>query len=144
MYLECRMNSGSEVSMMVFFRVQTRLFCDVYSAFRALSQPERIAKWSSLIPGHIDGKKHEKVFWSDLSGVLSKFQLTFYVMNCTEETEYCSEIHALLKCGDEPFDLEEGEKDYLLALMEDLRVHFNREWCISEFDLSHPKLLKSR
>lgn len=129
---------------MVFFRVQTRLFCDVYSAFRALSQPERISRWSSLIPKHIEGKKHEKVFWSELSGVLSRFQLEFYVMNCTEETEYCSEIHVLLKCGDEPFQLEEDEKSCLIALIEDLRAHFNKEWCISEFDLSHPKLLKSR
>ena len=130
--------------MMVFFRIQTRLFCDVYSAFRALSQPERISRWSLLIPKHIEGKKHEKVFWSELSGVLSRFQLEFYVMNCTEETEYCSEIHVLLKCGDEPFQLEEDEKSCLIALIEDLRAHFNKEWCISEFDLSHPKLLKSR
>ena len=129
---------------MVFFRVQTRLFCDVNSAFRALTHPESISKWSSLIPKHMDGVKPEKVFWTELSGVLSKYQLEFYVMNCTEETEYCSEIHVLLKCGGEAFRLEEDEKANLLALMEDLRTHFNKEWRISEFDLTHPKLLKSR
>lgn len=129
---------------MIFFRVQTRLFCDVNSAFRALSQPERIAKWSSLIPSQIDDKKHEQVLWTDLAGILSKYQLEFYVMNCTESTEYCSEIHALLKCGGEPFVLAEDEKTYFLAVIEDLRAHFNREWRISDFDLSHPKLLKSR
>ena len=92
----------------------------------------------------MDGVKPEKVFWTELSGVLSKYQLEFYVMNCTEETEYCSEIHVLLKCGGEAFRLEEDEKANLLALMEDLRTHFNKEWRISEFDLTHPKLLKSR
>ena len=138
------MNFGREVSVMVFFRVQTRLFCDVNSAFKALTQPELISKWSSLIPKRIDGKKYETVLWSECSGVLSKYQLEFYVMNCTEQTEYCSEIHVLLKCGGESFQLEEEEKVCFLELIEELRAHFNKEWHIGEFDLTHPKLLKSR
>lgn len=129
---------------MQFYRIQTRLFCDVYTAYRHLTQNDKILKWSTIVPGQMESVLNTSVQWTGLPSHSEAIMLEFFIMNCTEDTEFCTEIHLMCKMTtgerlQDDFDLTTCQK-----VLEALREHFNREWIIRDFDLTHPKLLKTR
>ncbi|MBS7527271.1 hypothetical protein KHM83_11320 [Fusibacter paucivorans] len=137
---------------MNFLRVSTRLFCDVYEAFRGLTKDSRMTAWAGKSEaivriGEIEFKMsidlevpNERVEW-----VLPDegLRLTFNMMKCTSKTEYCTEVHLVVASLDgEALSDEVGKVWQRNAnqLMEQLRAHYNKDWVILDTDLSLSQL----
>lgn len=131
---------------MDFIRVNTRLYCDIYEAFRMLSKEARLEKYfgksdSTLILKNesfllecIEKDEYVKVEWHFKSPRVS---FIFNIMNCTSKTEYCTEVHLLIKSFN-PEYLEQNQESFRLignSVLEVLRKHYNKDWVIKDSDL---------
>lgn len=136
---------------MSFIRKQVRLHTDVYDAYRYLKKQERIERWCDEKPADIEGTAYSRVVWHFLIDSHPK-TVTFYIMKCAQKAEYCTEVHAVVEKiemaenGSEETmihvqDTDSGEDPnekvsaWLEAILEKLRVHYNRDWVISESDV---------
>ncbi|HAS74653.1 MAG TPA: hypothetical protein DCS67_10960 [Clostridiales bacterium UBA8960] len=124
---------------MNFIRLQTRLNTDVYGAYRSLTNPEKIVKW--LGHEHVDlvGDPFQSVIWQNYGTEANAQKLEFFLMKCASKTEYCTEVHLLIKfsapmaCTDQAY---EKINNTSLQLLEALRKHFNKDWVIQDRDLT--------
>lgn len=124
---------------MNFIRLQTRLNTDIYGAYRSLTNPEKMLQW--LGEKHMDliGNPYQSVLWQNYGEYPNTKTLEFYLMKCASKTEYCTEVHFLVK-----FDtsLERTDAAYQAVHMESerileaLRKHFNKDWVIQDKDLT--------
>jgi len=132
---------------MKFIRVSTRLYCDIYEAYRALTADRRLVKYFNLedeclyvgereLQINISQKEpYQKVEWTIVNeGV----KATFHIMQCTAKTEYCTEVHLMLHKQNTGLTEPEVEKWRLIGrdLLEVLREHYNKDWVISDEDLN--------
>jgi hypothetical protein len=127
----------------MFIRRKTRLNTDVINALRMLSSEQRIQKWTVNIPTYIDLVNDNQVLWRFDDSDHQNLVFEFHLMQCTQKTEYCTEIHLLIKTGDsigspDESSIEKGEK-----ILEDIRFKFNQSWIIEDKDLNS-SLLKTR
>ena len=136
---------------MRFVRNQVRLNCDLNTAYKSLTNQTKIDQWSNVVPVDIKRENQNAICWSvnipmsDEENASSEganlHLLEFNMMSCTESTEYCTEIHLITKfLGDERDQLNHYSK----ALLEKLRVHFNKSWVIQDKDLTLSSLKRSR
>ena len=127
----------------MFIRRKTRLNTDVINALRMLSSIERIQKWTKDIPDHIEKKTDNHVVWMYDDFDKQRLIFEFYLMQCTQKTEYCTEIQLLLKTGDEKEPPNETATQKAEKVLEDIRFKFNQSWIIEDKDLNS-SLLKTR
>ena len=127
----------------MFIRRKTRLNTDVINALRMLSSKDHIQKWTKDIPDHIEKKTDNHIVWKfdDFDKQMLIFEL--YLMQCTEKTEYCTEIQLLLKTVDEKELPSEMAIQKAEKILEDIRFKFNQSWIIEDKDLNS-SLLKTR
>lgn len=136
---------------MNFVRNQVRLNCDLNTAYKSLTNLAKIADWESESPKEILSDNKNYVQWmvqipfelEDQSTALNQayFKLEFYLMSCTESTEYCTEIHMITKLNEED---SHHLNQYSKALLEKLRFYFNKSWVIQDKDLTLSSLKRSR
>ncbi|MDW7660240.1 MAG: hypothetical protein SCL54_02315 [Bacillota bacterium] len=127
----------------MFIRRKTRLNTDVINALRMLSSIERIQKWTKDIPDHIEKTNDNHVVWKYDDFDKQKLIYEFYLMQCTEQTEYCTEIQLLLKAVDEQEPPNDSGIQKAERVLEDIRFKFNQSWIIEDKDLNS-SLLKTR
>lgn len=131
---------------MNFVRVSTRLFCDIFEAFRGLTKDSRRSVWAGkvddqLVVGdqslrmvEVSEIQNQKVVWSlPEKGI----KMTFNIMQCAAKTEYCTEIHLMVENEEGPIETSEikGLTQLGEALLEQLRQHYNKDWVILDTDL---------
>ena len=132
---------------MNFIRVSTRLYCDIYEAYRALTADRRLVKYFNLedkclyigetkLQVNISEKEpYQKVAWSiENEGVTA----IFHIMQCAVKTEYCTEVHLMIHKQNQNLTEPEVEKWRLIgeALLEVLREQYNKDWVITDEDLN--------
>jgi hypothetical protein len=127
----------------MFIRRKTRLNTDVINALRMLSSIERIQKWTTDIPEHIEKMTDNLVVWKYNDLDQQRLIFEFYLMQCTQKTEYCTEIQLLLKTVDEKEPPNETATQKAEKVLEDIRFKFNQSWIIEDKDLNS-SLLKTR
>jgi hypothetical protein len=136
---------------MRFVRNQARLNCDLNTAYKSLTNQAKIDQWSNVVPVDIKSENQNAICWSvnipmsneenASSEGANLYLIEFNMMSCTESTEYCTEIHLITRFpGDERDQLDHYSK----ALLEKLRVHFNKSWVIQDKDLTLSSLKRSR
>ena len=136
---------------MHFVRNQVRLNCDLNTAYKSLTNQSKINQWTSEAPREIICETSNHIKWSvDIptlyealipSRANASQTLEFYIMSCTENTEYCTEVHLIVKFDDdEKVFLDQYSRD----LLERLRFHFNKTWVIQDKDLTLSSLKRSR
>lgn len=127
----------------MFIRRKTRLNTDVINALRMLSSPERIEKWTTSIPDYIDKRNDNHIIWRFDDSKFKDLIFEFHLMQCTQKTEYCTEIQLLLKTSDSYGSPEESSIEKAEKILEDIRFKFNQSWIIEDKDLNS-SLLKTR
>ncbi|MCD4713280.1 MAG: hypothetical protein K8R73_08365 [Clostridiales bacterium] len=127
----------------MFIRRKTRLNTDVINALRMLSSIERIQKWTTDIPEHIEKMTDNHVVWKYDDFDKQSIIFEFYLMQCTQKTEYCTEIQLLLKTIDEKEPPNESATHKAESVLENIRFKFNQSWIIEDKDLNS-SLLKTR
>jgi hypothetical protein len=137
---------------MNFLRVSTRLFCDVYEAFRGLTKDSRMTAWAGKTGQTVRIGENEfemtivsEVPYERVEWVLPNeaLRLTFNMMKCTSKTEYCTEVHLIVAPLDGEVLSDAVEKDWKTSapqLLEQLRAHYNKDWVILDSDLSLSQL----
>jgi len=132
---------------MNFVRVSTRLYCDIYEIYRTLTMEKRLTKHFNWADGYLkidetriqanisEKEPYQKVVWSMEKGV---FSATFNIMQCTSKTEYCTEVHLMLKKENQTLTELEANQWRLIGevVLEMLREHYNKDWVITDEDLS--------
>ena len=132
---------------MKFVRVSTRLFCDIYEAFRGLTKDSRLEIWSEKKDSIISIGDEKYVF--DFGSFLTNqsviwilpddnVKFIFNLMKCAAKTEYCTEVHLIIEKLDalEIDDTEKVKYEIIGALLlEQLRKHYNKDWVILDTDL---------
>ena len=148
---------------MQFIHKSTRLSCDLGRAFRFLTRPEMIVKWSGYqanIDLKVNGaydlmseeglktkgsfiKKYERekileVSWKDTYNPNEAYDLTIRFMPCKSDTEYCSELHLMFKNVNRSLEEEEVAlySNVFASMFEKLRHYQNKDWVIQDSDLS--------
>ena len=125
---------------MNFLRFQTRINTDIYDAFRFLTKNDKISKWTQLRAENMEQTPYTQVVWQFNDAP----DYEFNIMKCAVKTEYCTEIHMIVKF-DKAYNLTEKEvfdevinieSAKAIALLESLRKHFNKEWTIRDQDLT--------
>lgn len=127
----------------MFIRRKTRLNTDVINAVRMLSSSERVQKWTTNIPNYIDRVNDNLVIWRFDDSKLKGLVFEFHLMQCTQKTEYCTEIQLLLKSEDSNGSPDESSIEKAEIILEDIRIKFNQSWIIEDKDLNS-SLLKTR
>ncbi|MDH8679621.1 hypothetical protein QE109_15785 [Fusibacter bizertensis] len=127
---------------MNFLRFQVRLNTDIYNAYRSLVNIEKILKWTEVRASSITGVPYSQVSWEFEDAL----DYEFNIMQCAVKTEYCTEIHMLIKLdaiNSSKFNEVEALDDFIKsesakanALLESLRKHFNKDWVIQDRDLT--------
>ncbi|GAB6107002.1 hypothetical protein [Fusibacter bizertensis] len=125
---------------MNFLRFQTRINTDIYGAFRMLTKVEKISKWTQVSAEYMESTPYTQVVWQFKDAPSYEFNL----MKCAAKTEYCTEIHLIIKLNSEFISNENETKDDFIALesakaialLESLRKHFNKDWIIQDRDLT--------
>ncbi len=117
----------------MYKRLQTRLAVDLFAAKRLIARKTEIEKWSKVIPDAVDLGNDQHVDWHLTDSVNKPVDMEFYLMKCGAKTEYCTEVHLLVKMQDS-IDPEA----VLLAesVLEALRVKTNKDWVIKDADLN--------
>ncbi len=157
---------------MNFLHKTTRLGCDLGRAFRFLTKPDMIKKWSNLDAdismkkgGHYtltssedavlqlntsgsvildyEREKYLHIEWKDAN---ESYDLLIRFMQCTYETEFCTEMHLMFKHMERSLsELEvESYNDLFETLLEELRKYQNKDWVIQDSDLSMSYLKGSK
>ncbi len=125
---------------MNFLRFQTRINTDIYDAFRFLTKNDKISKWTQLRVENMEQTPYTQVVWHINNAPIYEFN----IMKCALKTEYCTEIHMIVRF-DKVYNLTEKEvfeevidieSAKAIALLESLRKHFNKEWIIRDQDLT--------
>lgn len=130
---------------MKYIRLSTRLFCDVYEGYRALTSDKKMDKWMKGMSIHFQIEEklpYDKVIWK-MEALQCFFE--FNIMKAGQKTEYCTEIHLRIlpiessEIPEEKMTIwsKEGE-----SILEVLRQYYNKDWVIQENDLSRD-ILKS-
>ncbi len=145
-----------------FVKMKTRLNCDLFEAYRSLTRKDKMEKWgaafmedgfeikseSGSLIAQIEayGDLNESVMpviWSgkiilNEEGNLAVEQmckLSFYRMNCTQKTEYCTEVHLMIEPKDET--CEEASLNLVgEMILERIRERYNKDWVILDSDLN--------
>lgn len=150
----------------MFIHKQTRLNCDLTMAYRYFVVDKLANNWLGS-ECEIDLKKNRYNFKSkernhysseildfnreeililnlkdDKCNKDMRLEITF--MKCSSRTEFCSEIHIVHKDFDEKDDDYRYYKNYWEEVLEKLRKIHNRDWVISDGDLSLGILQGSR
>ena len=156
---------------MQFIHKSTRLSCDLGRAFRFLTRPEMLTKWSGYqasIDLKVDGsydlvsqeglntkgsliKKYEReklvqICWKDTYNPNDTYELTIQFMPCKSDTEYCSELHLMFKNVNRKLEKEESTlySELFASMFEKLRHYQNKDWVIQDSDLSMSYLTGSK
>lgn len=117
----------------MYKRLQTRLAVDEYAARRLITQNLLVEKWCSHVPDAINMSNDQHVDWhfNELMG--SPLKLEFYLMRCGVKTEYCTEVHLVVR-QNEPLDSKAFEA--CMSILESLRYKTNKDWVIKDTDLN--------
>lgn len=127
----------------MFVRRKTRLNTDVINAVRMLSYTQHIQKWTINIPIQIEKINENLILWYFRDDESNKLTFEFHLMQCAQNTEYCTEIHLLLRKDDLNISPSLSSIEKAEKILEDLRVKFNQSWIIEDKDLNS-SLLKTR
>jgi len=149
---------------MQFVHKTIRLSCDLNRAFRFLTRPEMIGKWSGseaqvelktsgvyILSNSESGfttenskildyerEKHLHILWKDSEHTSEDFDLLIRIMPCRSDTEFCAELHLLFKHNSRA--LTDGEttfySEYFENLLESLRLYQNKDWVIQDSELT--------
>ncbi len=119
---------------MNFVRNKTRLKGDIYTVIRSLTLHEKISKWTSTNPIEIVRSHDQRVDWRVSYGSNNLTDCQFHVMRCTSETEFCTEVHLMTMVS----NAEEAEAidAFSKALLEELRISYNKAWVIKDSELN--------
>ena len=119
---------------MNFVRNKTRLKGDIYTVIRSLTMREKISKWTTANPDEIVKSKDQRIDWIVSYGSDKTMECQFHLMRCTSETEYCTEVHLLSMVSNE--SEVEAIDAFSKALLEELRVSYNKTWVIGDNELN--------
>lgn len=134
---------------MLYLRNTTRLSCDVYGAYRQLIHPDKIANWLNgveLSINKIEGTMYSEVKWSVVLASGESCDLAFHMMKCTQKSEYCTEVHLVTTTQETrqcELTVDSIYNECSLAILDALRVHFNKDWVIEDKDI-HSSLFSNR
>jgi len=119
---------------MNFVRNKTRLKGDIYTVIRSLTLREKISKWTSTNPLEIVRSHDQRVDWRVSYSSENLIDCQFHVMRCTSETEFCTEVHLMTMVS----NAEEAEAIdvFSKALLEELRISYNKAWVIKDSELN--------
>lgn len=119
---------------MNFVRNKTRLKGDIYTVIRSLTLREKISKWTNTNPKEIVRSQDQRIDWTVSYGSEKMTDCQFHVMRCTSETEFCTEVHLLSMVS----NAEEAEAidAFSKALLEELRISYNKAWVIGDNELN--------
>lgn len=119
---------------MNFVRNKTRLKGDIYTVIRSLTLREKICKWTNTNPKEIVKSHDQRVDWTVSYGSDNMMDCQFHVMRCTAETEFCTEVHLLsMVSNDEEAEVIDA---FSKALLEELRISYNKAWVIKDNELN--------
>lgn len=120
---------------MNFIRLETRIYTDINNGYRYLTNPSKIEKWTQKKPNKTEQEQFSWVVWHFEE---SDYIYTFNLMRCGVKTEYCTEIHLMIThpSGSIEETLQESVRAEATALLDALRFEFNKEWVITDRDLS--------
>ncbi len=118
---------------MNFVRNKTRLIGDVYAVVRSLTLRDKISKWAATSPVEIENNELQRVDWTVAYDGENLINCQFYLMRCGVKTEFCTEVHlvTMVSNGD-----TERIDAFSKALLEALRVNFNKDWVIGDNELN--------
>ncbi len=127
----------------MFIRRKTRLNTDVINTLSMLSSAEHIQNWTTHMPAQIEIVNDNLVTWRYGGDDEMDLTFEFHLMQCAENTEYCTEIHLLLKTVESMGTLNKNIIERAEKILEAIRYKFNRSWIIEDKDLNS-SLLKTR
>lgn len=119
---------------MNFVRNKTRLKGDIYTVIRSLTLRDKISKWTKTSPYEILRSLDQRIDWKVSYGSENMMDCQFHVMRCTSETEFCTEVH-LLSMVSNPEEAEAIDA-FSKALLEELRISYNKTWVIGDNELN--------
>lgn len=140
----------------MFINIKTRLNCDLYEGHRAFCKDSKLESWGAVINDdnilikttqgdikcriaeHGDLNENIKpIIWTGFLGGEMQFKISFYRMNCTQKTEYCTEVQALIEWEDSlGIDDIERLKKAVGEMLEAVRNRYNKNWVIEDRDLN--------
>lgn len=79
-----------------------------------------------------------QVLWCDSLHPTERYHFELKWMPCRSDTEYCTEIHLIFKHANRALNSQEAEFYSLFykEMFEKLRAYVNKDWIISDSDLS--------
>lgn len=101
---------------------------------------DRIKDWTDNIPSQIEEVNDNLILWRFGDNISKDVTFEFHFMQCAQNTEYCTEIHLLIKADESP---ESNIVERADAILESIRFKINRSWVIEDRDLNS-SLLKTR
>jgi len=118
---------------MNFVRNKIRLKGDMNHVIKHLTLYDAIIKWSKVVPTQIDKDQFQRVDWKVTYDGAHIIDCQFHVMRCAIKTEYCTEVHLVAMVSEE----DHAQIDvFSKALLEALRVHYNKAWVIGDNELN--------
>ncbi len=79
-----------------------------------------------------------QIMWCDTLHPSEQYQFELKLMPCRSDTEFCTELHLIFKHTERALDSQEAAFYSLLfkKMFEKLRAYVNKDWIISDSDLS--------